>query len=124
MERQVNEYDVIILGSNLGGLISGTLLSRKNLSVLLLKESGYCPFYTKNGYRFIPFSNFSEQRLKSTLLRQISQWLDLTLLPSPQKEDQQARTIHPKPRPKVAFQVILPKARVDLFSQRSLLELE
>ncbi len=108
MKRQADDNEVMILGSGLGGLVAGTLLSKKRQSVLLLRERDYESSFAKDGYRFVPFSSISERRLKPSLLRKVSQALDLPLPGSSQEKG------------KVAFQVILPKARVDLFSQPSL----
>ncbi len=119
-EQQVNEYDVIVLGSGLGGLVAGTLLSRKQRSVLTLKEKSYRPSYQRDGYHFLPFSSFSERRLKPNLLAGLSQILGLPLLSKPENEGSSGQPgIHPSTR-QVSFQVILPNARIDLFSQRSL----
>ena len=79
MKWQGDEYEVIVLGSGLAGLVAGTFLSQKNHKVLLLEENKYHPSYSKDGYRFVPFSNFSEKRLKLSLLEKISQSLDLSL---------------------------------------------
>ena len=111
--------DVIVLGSGLGGLIAGTFLAKRDFSVLLLKESGYRPFYENKGFRFFPFSNFSERHPDLVLLNKLSQGLDLSLSrlvgkgkDSPEREQQ------------VPFQVILPKGRIDISSGRERFRLE
>lgn len=78
MVRQANDYEVIVLGSGLGGLIAAALLARKRRSVLLLKEKAYQTSYQRDGYRFTPFSNFSEKRLRPSLLQGISRELSLS----------------------------------------------
>lgn len=118
MESQGNEYDVIVLGSGFGGLVAGSFLAKWNRSVLLLKEKGYQPFHVNRGFRFVPFSNFSEKRLRPSLLRKVSQALNLPLMVAPQDKGNRVQ------KQKVSFQVILPRARVDLFSQRSLSQME
>jgi phytoene dehydrogenase-like protein len=119
MKWQGDEYEVIILGSGLGGLIAGTYLSKKHLRVLLLKENQYHPSSEKIGYRFVPFSNFSEKRIQSTLLKRISKELDCPLFISDRvgaKRDERKQN--------VAFQTILPRARIDFFCERSMLQME
>ncbi len=79
MIREGNDHEVILLGSGLGGLIAGTLLAKKGHSVLLLKEREYQSSYQQNGYRFTPFSTFSEKRLRPSLVQRISQELGLSI---------------------------------------------
>jgi phytoene dehydrogenase-like protein len=124
MKQQHNTYEVVILGSGLAGLVAGTLLSKKSHTVLFLKESGYQPSFVKKGYRFVPFSNFSEKLLNTAVLQEISQALSLPLTTSQWKGDRQTRIDSKKPKQEVAFQVILPSARIDLFFKRSLLRRE
>ncbi len=120
MKRQRNEYEVIILGTGLAGLIAGTLLSKNNRSVLLLKEKDYHPSLVNKGYRFLPFSNFSEKRPKTAPIDGISQALNLPFLTGYRSEEGKMEGA----KKKVAFQVILPKARVDLFIEPSLFQRE
>jgi phytoene dehydrogenase-like protein len=122
MKQQGDEYEVIVLGSGLGGLVAGACLSKKNHNVLFLKESKYHPSYIKEGYRFVPFSNFSERRLKLSLLKKISQTLSLSIMTDDQRADEQSETKLGKPKQEVAFQVILPKSRIDLYCQRSVFQ--
>jgi phytoene dehydrogenase-like protein len=123
MKPSGNGPEVIILGSGLGGLVAGTLLSKNNHSVLLLKERGYQSSYTLKGFRFAPFSNFSEKLLKPSLLKKISQSLNLSLRRT-QEEGKQASINFNKSRQAAGFQVILPKARVDIFPHGSLFQKE
>ncbi len=124
MKWQGDEYDVIILGSGLGGLIAGTYLSKEHHRVLVLKENQHHPSCEEKGYRFFPFSNFSEKRIKVALLKRVSKELDFPLFISDRGETWQGETKLKKPKQKVTFQVILPRARIDLFCQRSMLEME
>jgi hypothetical protein len=115
-----NKQEIIILGSGLGGLIAGTLLAKNNRAVLLLKEKGYQPSYSIKGYHFVPFSNFSEKRIRPSLLKKIFQELDLPTLKDPQEGVRPSKIVLGKSKQKETFQVILPKSRIDIFSNRSL----
>ena len=123
MKPSRNGAEVIVLGSGLGGLIAGAVLAKNNHSVLLLKEKGYQSTYPLRGYRFEPFSNFSEKRLRPSLLKKISESLNLSLTQA-REEGGQARTSFNRSRSAAGFQVILPKARIDILPARSLFEKE
>ncbi len=123
MRPSGNGPEVIVLGSGLGGLVAGTLLSKNNHAVLLLREKGYQSSHASKGYRFEHFSNFSEKRLRPTLLRMISQSLNVSLMRT-QKEGKQTEMNFDKSGQNAAFQVILPKARIDISPDRSLFEKE
>src|SRR5512139_1396591 len=110
-----NEQEVIVLGSGLGGLVAGTLLSKNNHSVLLLREKGYRSSYATKGYHFVPFSNLSEKSLKPSLVRRISQALNLSLLMGTREDGKQAKAASDRSRQRASFQVILPRARIDIF---------
>ena len=113
-----NEQEVVILGSGLGGLVAGTLLSKNNHSVLLLREKGYLSSWAKKGYHFVPFSNLSEKCLKPSLVRKISQTLGLSFLVGTREDGRQAKVTSDKSH-NSTFQVVLPRARIDVFPQRS-----
>ena len=120
MKQPGNEQEVIVLGSGLGGLVAGTLLSKNDYSVLLLREKGYQPSYSTKGYHFLPFSNFSEKSLKPSLVRKISQTLNLSLLMGTREDGKHAKVASDKLKQRSIFQVVLPRARIDVFSERSL----
>jgi len=123
MKPSRNGPEVIVLGSGLGGLIAGTVLSKNNHSVLLLKEKGYQATYALKGYHFVPFSNFSEKRLRPSLLKKISQTLNLSLTQT-REGGKQAKISSSRSARGDGFQVILPKARIDILPDRSLFQRE
>ncbi len=118
-----NKPEVIILGSGIGGLIAGALLSKNNHSVLVLKDREYHSYYNLKGYHFVPFSNFSEKRLSPGFLKKISQSLTLSLT-SDQERNKPTKINSKKRIQKPGFQVILPKARIDVLPNRLLFEKE
>jgi phytoene dehydrogenase-like protein len=119
MREKSEEHEIVIVGSGLGGLIAGALLSISKRRVLLLKEKRYRPSFEREGYRFVPFSNFSERRLKHSLLQKITHTLNLTPVTGDRQDGRKTDMRSVGAKQELAFQVILPKARVDLFSQRS-----
>jgi phytoene dehydrogenase-like protein len=124
MKWQGEMFDVTVLGSGLGGLIVAALLASCNYRVLCLKERSYHPSYSREGYRFTPFSNFSEKRLKLELLKAIFQALNLPLPIQEQRPEREDEAKRDRIKKKVTFQVILPKARIDLFLKRPMLRRE
>ncbi len=120
MKPKGKEQEVIVFGSGLGGLLAGTILSKNKLPVLLLREKGFQSFYSNQGYHFVPFSNFSEKRLSTHILKVISQALNLPLWKGSKPEGKLTQVSSDKSKQRASFQVILPKARIDIFPQRTL----
>jgi len=114
MNHDPEVFDVTILGTDLGGLIAAIRLVKESRSVLLLKEERYRSSYARDGYRFVPFSNFSEKQIQTNLLKKISFTAD----------HRENRKKGDQPGQDVSFQVILPEARIDLYRERSLLQRE
>ncbi|MDI6822297.1 MAG: FAD-dependent oxidoreductase [Actinomycetota bacterium] len=54
--KEENEYDAIIVGSGIGGLTCGTLLSKRGYKVLILEQhyqvGGYCSSFQRKGFIF------------------------------------------------------------------------
>lgn len=123
-KQKGEEHDIVILGSGLGGLIAGALLSRHYRNILLLKERRYQASFVREGFRFVPFSNFSERSLKRSLLQKISRMLNLPLLTGDQGDERKVGTPLMRNKQELTFQVILPKSRIDLFCKPSLLRKE
>jgi phytoene dehydrogenase-like protein len=124
MNQEEKDHDVILLGSGLGGLIAGALLVKKGRSVLLLRERGYLSSYRRDGYRFTSLSNFSEKRVRPSLVQQIVQELDLSFAEADSGNDFYVKKEFGPLRGKAPFQVILPEARIDLFDSPSLFQME
>jgi phytoene dehydrogenase-like protein len=55
-------YDVVVVGAGIGGLITGNLLARAGLSVLLCEQhymvGGYCSTFRRRGYTFDAATHF------------------------------------------------------------------
>jgi phytoene dehydrogenase-like protein len=124
MNMKKDKYEIIIVGSGLGGMVAGTLLARAKRHVLLLKERKYQPHFTRNGYQFSPFSSFSKRCLKASLVQRLIQRLELALPTGSRGRGEKTPEETGKVKKYVSRQVILPKARIDLFSQRALLKRE
>ncbi len=124
MNMKKDKYEIIIVGSSLGGMVAGTLLANEKRPVLLLKERKYQPDFTRNRYQFSPFSSFSKGCLKASLVQGLVQRLELALPTESRGRGEKTPEETAKVKKYVSRQVILPKARIDLFSQRALLKRE
>ena len=114
MKHHPKIFDVALLGAGLAGLIAATRLAKENRSVLLLKEEKYRSVYARDGYRFVPFSNFSEKLIKTNLLQKIPFLTDR----------RRERKGGGRSEQKASFQVILPESRIDLYHERPVLQRE
>jgi thioredoxin reductase len=119
MKQPGSDQEVIVLGSGLGGLVAGTLLERNNHPVLLLREKGYQSSYSTQGYHFLAFSNFSEKSLKPSLVRKISQALNLSLLMGTREDGKHAKVASDKLRQRSVYQVVpIPERMEEGISRR------
>ncbi len=57
-----DDYDAVVIGAGIGGLICGNLLAKAGLRVLLIEHhsvvGGYCSTFTRRGYTFDAASHF------------------------------------------------------------------
>lgn len=119
MSEEIERYDAIVIGSAIGGLFTASLMAKKNLSVLILKEKAYKPIVSRGGYRFIPFSNFSEINLNKALIEWIFEELDIPLKPIGKNSSNDS-----KDEAVVHYQVLLPDNRIDVADDASLFRVE
>ena len=74
------DYDVIVIGSGVGGLICGALLSKRGYRVLILEKNhqvgGYCQSFKRKGYTFnagvVDVSGLWEKGPLNYLLKQLN----------------------------------------------------
>lgn len=97
-----NHYDVVIVGTQPGPLLAGALLAKRGFRVLLLGQDDLGPTYEIGG-RTLPRAPFTFLAVHSPVARRIFQELALNQL-----FRRRAATMDP------AFQVALPKHRLDL----------
>lgn len=61
-EPPAREYDAVVIGAGVGGLVCANLLARDGLSVLLVEQhymaGGYCSTFRRGGYTFDAGSHF------------------------------------------------------------------
>ncbi|ATB37802.1 desaturase [Cystobacter fuscus] len=96
-------YDVIVLGSQLGGALAAVLLARRGYSVLLVEHDGTGPGYEHDGF-LLPYAPFITPALK-TMPAVEEAFAELSLTPQLQRGQQ----------PHVPeLQLVLPRHRVDL----------
>jgi len=114
MKSDSKVFDVVILGTGLSGLIAATQLAKEHRSVLLLKEKRYCSFFKRDGYCFIPFSNFSEKLVQTGPLKKVFYSIGRRGDPSGRGRAEQD----------IFYQVVLPGARIDVYREPSRLKRE
>jgi phytoene dehydrogenase-like protein len=121
---QSPEYDAIVLGSGLGGLFAAALLSQKGLSILLLREKAATASCVRDGYHFVPFSDFSERQARPEVLKWLWDTLGLSPASPVPREARPPGRVSPVSKYGAPFQVILPSSRIDLFEDRGKLRKE
>ncbi|MDD4908040.1 MAG: NAD(P)/FAD-dependent oxidoreductase [Candidatus Omnitrophica bacterium] len=66
-----NDYDIIVIGSGIGGLTCAAYLSKAGFKVLVLEQAeipgGYCSSFTKEGFTFDAAMHFIEGGAKDNL---------------------------------------------------------
>ncbi|QRK07877.1 desaturase [Archangium violaceum] len=96
-------YDVIVLGSQLGGALAAALLAKRGYSVLLVEHDGTGPGYEHDGF-VLPYAPFVAPALK-TMPAVEEAFTELSLTTQLQRSQQ----------PHVPeLQLVLPRHRVDL----------
>lgn len=108
------DYDVIVIGSGIGGLTSASLLQKRGLRVLLLEQNptagGLCNTISKNGYRFDTgtslFWGFGDGEVFHWLFHEFNIQNILS------ETESLIRRIEP------GLQIILPNHRVNVYSER------
>jgi phytoene dehydrogenase-like protein len=101
-------YDVIVLGSQLGGALAAALLAKRNHRVLLVEHDGMGPGYEHGGY-LLPYAPAIAPALKTMpVVEEALTELGLTA------------TVQRALRPHVPdLQLILPRHRVDLHAEEA-----
>ena len=103
----MRRWDVVILGTNTGGILAGALLAKRGFSVLFLEEEGKAA-KLHGRYRFRQFSNLSEIFVSRALIEGIYQLLGLRLA--------DGEFVY---RGDLKRQILLPGHRVDMATHRT-----
>jgi len=81
LEPKRKQYDVIIIGSGIAGLVTGCYLARSGIRVLILernvKPGGYCGTFKKDNYRFDEAVHYVNNLGQNGILRQVLEELDV-----------------------------------------------
>jgi len=105
----MRKWDVVILGANAGGILAGTLLTKRGFSVLILEEKVKAGS-ARGKYRFRRFSNLSELLLSRAVIERVYHLLDL-----PFNHGAFAQ------RADLTCQILLPNHRIDISLDRAIL---
>lgn len=77
----MKQYDVVIIGAGIGGLVAGTYLSRQGLKVLVLekreKVGGYCGSFHRDGFIYDDAVHYINNMGPGGVLRRICEELDI-----------------------------------------------
>jgi len=111
----MSDYDVIVIGSGIGGLSAASLLSKRGLKVLVIEQNsvagGICNSISKNGYTFdigaSLFWGFGHGEVFHWLFSEFNILNDLL------ERESIIRKIEP------GLQVILPNHRINIYSERN-----
>jgi len=76
-----HEYDAIIIGAGIGGLVCGCYLAKAGMKTLIVeknaKAGGYCTSFTRNGFRFDACVHFLGSLRDDGILNKVMHDLDL-----------------------------------------------
>jgi len=109
------DYDVIVIGSGIGGLTSASLLSKRGLKVLIVEQNstagGLCNSILKKGYAF----DIAASLFWGFGHGEVFHWLfsEFNILNDLLERESVIRKIEP------ALQVILPNHRINIYSERN-----
>jgi hypothetical protein len=98
-------YDVIVLGSQLGGALAAVLLARRGYSVLLVEHDGTGPGYEHDGF-LLPYAPFITPALKT--MPAVEEAFSELSLTAPLQRGQQPHVPE--------LQLVMPRHRVDLYA--------
>ena len=111
----MSDYDVIVIGSGIGGLTSASLLSKRGLKVLIVEQNstagGLCNSILKKGYAF----DIAASLFWGFGHGEVFHWLfsEFNILNDLLERESVIRKIEP------ALQVILPNHRINIYSERN-----
>lgn len=108
-QRVRKQYDALIVGTAIGGLISGALLARRGLQVLVVNQEQMPWTFDLQGFR-VQREPLWGQGFKRYLFETIFEELEMT---------SEERLLFERSQP--VFQVVLPRHRLDLSAQREAL---
>ena len=75
------DYDVIIIGAGISGLVCGCYLAKAGLKTLIVEKNskvgGYCTSFERKGYYFDPCAHYLSSLRRDGLLRRILKELEI-----------------------------------------------